>query len=567
MRVNLHLPGPVRRNVMKFKSDIEIANEAKLLDIEVFRKKLGITEEEFEPFGRHKGKVSLKALKRLKDKKNGKLIVVTAITPTKFGEGKTTTSIGLTMGLNRIGKNSIVALREPSLGPVFGVKGGAAGGGYSQVLPMEDINLHFTGDIHAVTTANNLLSAVIGNHMHFTNDLRLDTRRILWKRVIDMNDRELRNTVVGLGGKKDGYTREDNFTISAASEVMAILTLSHDVRELKERVCNILVGFSRSGKPIYGGDFRTCGAMATVLKDAIKPNLVQTIEHTPALIHSGPFANISVGTNSVVATKMALKMSDYTVTECGFGSDLGFEKFVNVVSRIAGYDIHAVVMVATVRALKHQGGGDDLEALKIGAANLGKHIDNVKSFGLSPVVAINVFPNDADKELEFLKAYCEEKGTAVEYSRGFEKGSEGTAALAEKVAAVADASDGSFTRSYELEESIPTKIEKVAKQVYGADGVIFSWEAKRKIKTIKKLGLDKLPVCIAKTPLSFSDNKNKLNVPTGWRLNINNIEIAGGAGYIIPISGDIMLMPGLPKIPSAEAIDIDDTGENVTGLF
>jgi formate--tetrahydrofolate ligase len=549
------------------KTDIDIAREAKLLEIEEIRKQLGIRDDEFSPFGRYKGKVSLEALDRVKDKENGKLIVVTAITPTKFGEGKTTTSIGLTMGLNRIGKKSIVALREPSLGPVFGVKGGAAGGGFSQVLPMEDINLHFTGDIHAVTTANNLLSAALGNYVHFSNDLRLDTRKILWKRCMDMNDRELRNTVVGLGGRGEGYPREDNFIISAASEVMAILTLSENIEDLKARMCNILVGFTRDDKPVYVADFKICGAMATVLKEAIYPNLVQTIENTPAFVHSGPFANISVGTNSVVATRMALKFSDYTVTECGFGSDLGFEKFVNVVSRIAGYDIHAVVVVATARALKHQGGGDDIAGLENGLANLGKHIDIVKGFDLNPVIAINRFPDDTEDELNLIKKYCEEKGVEAELSEGFARGSKGTAALAEKVVQVADRSDGSFQRAYELEDSIEDKIKKVAKKVYGADGVIFAWDAKRKIRTIKKLGIANFPVCIAKTPLSLSDNKKKLNVPTGWRLNINEIDIARGAGYVIPISGDIMLMPGLPREPSAEKIDIDNTGKYVTGLF
>lgn len=548
------------------KSDIEIASEVKLKNIEEIRQQVGIDDQHFFPFGKYKGKVSLKALKSFENKPDGKLIVVTAITPTKYGEGKTTSSIGLTMGLNKIGKKSIVALREPSLGPVFGVKGGAAGGGFSQVLPMEDINLHFTGDIHAITTANNLLSTVIGNHMHFSNDLRLDTRRILWKRCLDMNDRELRNTVVGLGGKKEGYTREDKFIITAASEIMAILTLSENIQELKERVCRILVGFTRDNKPVYGGEFNVCGAMATVLRDALKPNLVQTIEHTPAFIHGGPFANISFGTNSVVATKMALKLSDYTVTECGFGADLGFEKFVDLVSRIARYKIHAVVVVATVRALKHQGDGKDMNALKTGAANLGKHIDIVRGFGLSPVVAVNVFPDDTEEEIQFVKKYAEEQGAAAEISRAFALGGEGATALAEKVAAVADKSDGSFTRAYELDDPIDEKIEKVATKVYGADGVIFARDAKRKLKTIKKLGIYDLPVCIAKTPLSLSDNKDKLNVPKGWRLNINNIEIASGAGYVVPISGDVMLMPGLPKVPSAELIDIDSS-DNVTGLF
>lgn len=549
------------------KPDIEIARETKLEDIEVIREKLGIADDEFLPYGRYKGKITLQALERLKDKENGKLIVVTAITPTKYGEGKTTTAIGLSMGINRIGKKSMVTLREPSLGPVFGVKGGAAGGGYSQVLPMEDINLHFTGDIHAITTANNLLSAFIGNHIHYSNDLRLDTRKIHWKRAIDMNDRDLRGIVVGLGGKAHGYPREDRFIISAASEVMAILTLSENMKDLKTRMCNILIGFSRNDTPVYVGQLKVCGAMAMLLKDAIKPNLVQTIEHTPALIHSGPFANISFGTNSVVATKLALKLSDYVVTETGFGADLGFEKFVDLVSRVAGYKIHAVVIVATVRALKHQGSGEDLNALKTGLANLGKHIDIVKGFSLKPIVAINVFPDDKEEELTLVKEFCKAKGVEAEKCEGFASGSMGTAALAEKVTAVSDAADGTFTRTYEPEDPVEVKIEKVATKVYGADGVIFSWDAKHKLKLIKKLGLTHLPVCIAKTQLSLSDNSDKLNVPTGWRLNVNEIEIAGGAGYLVPIAGDIMLMPGLPKSPSAEFIDIDDTGENVTGLF
>jgi len=548
------------------KSDIEIAREAKLKDIEELSKKLGILDEEFVPFGNYKGKISLKALDRLKGEKDGKLIVMTAVTPTKYGEGKTTTSIGLSMGLNKIGKKSIVAIREPSLGPVFGVKGGAAGGGYSQVLPMEDINLHFTGDIHAVTTANNLLSAVVDNYLHFSNDLCLDTRKIVWTRAMDMNDRSLRNITVGLGGKSQGYPREDNFIISAASEVMAILTISQSLDDMKEKLGNILVGFNRDNAAAFARDFKVCGAMATLLKEAIKPNIVQTIEHTPALVHSGPFANISFGTNSVVATKLALKLSDYVVTECGFGSDLGFEKFINLVSRFAGYKIHAVVIVATVRALKHQGGGKDMNALRVGLANLGKHIDNVKSLGFSPVVAINVFGDDKQAELEAIKTYSEGKGAAAEMSESFEKGGAGCITFAEKVVAAADKSDGTFKRTYSLDDSVKEKIEKVAEHIYGADGVIYSWDAKKKLKLIKKMGLDKMPICIAKTPLSFSDNKKKLNVPTGWRLNINEINIAHGAGYLIPISGDIMLMPGLPGTPSAEGIDIDSSGEYITGL-
>lgn len=548
------------------KSDIEIAREAKLADIEGISNKLGIRDEEFWPFGSNKGKISLAALDRFKEKKDGKLIVVTAVTPTKYGEGKTTTSIGLTMGINKTGKNSIVAIREPSLGPVFGVKGGAAGGGYSQVLPMEDINLHFTGDIHAVTTANNLLSAVVDNYLHFSNELCLDTRKILWTRAMDMNDRSLRNITVGLGGKTQGYPREDNFIISAASEVMAILTLAQNLDDLKEKLGNILVGFNRDNEPAFARDFKVCGAMATVLRQAINPNIVQTIEHTPAFVHSGPFANISFGTNSVVATKLALKLSDYVVTECGFGSDLGFEKFINLVSRFAGYKIHAVVIVATVRALKHQGGGKDMKALKEGLANLGKHIDNVKNLGFEPVVAVNVFDDDSREELDLIMKYSEEKGATAARSEGFAKGGAGCIDFAEKVTTAADKANGSFKRTYDLEDSVEEKIEKVAQYIYGADGVIFSWDAKKKLKLIKKLGLEKMPVCIAKTPLSFSDNKKKLNVPTGWRLNINEINIAHGAGYLIPISGDIMLMPGLPRVPSAEGIDIDSSGLYITGL-
>ncbi len=534
------------------------------------RRQLQIEDHEYWPFGQYKGKVSLRMMDRVKDNPDGKLIVVTAITPTKYGEGKTTTFIGLSMALNRIGKKSIVSIREPSLGPVFGVKGGAAGGGYSQVLPMEDINLHFTGDIHAVTTANNLLSAVIGNHMHFSNTLNLDTRKISWNRAMDMNDRSLRHIVVGLGGKKHGYPREDNFIISAASEVMAILTLSENIEDMKARLGNILVGFTRKDEPVFARDFRICGAMATILREAIKPNLVQTIEHTPAFVHSGPFANISFGTNSVLATRMALKLSDYVVTECGFGSDLGFEKYVNLVSRITGYPIHAVVVVATVRALKHQGCHEeslDQCALDVGLANLGKHISNVKGLGFDPVVAINVFPDDAQDDLQMIKNYCTQQGVKVELSNVHAHGGAGAEDLAHMVTNIADRSDGTFKRTYDLDDSVEEKIGKVATEIYGASGVIFSWEAKKKLRKIKKLGFSNLPICIAKTPLSFSDNPKKLNVPSGWRLNINDINIAAGAGYLIPISGDIMLMPGLPKIPSAEKITIDPDSHQVSGLF
>ena len=549
------------------KSDIEIARSVELEPVEALRERLGIRGEEFSPCGRFKGKLDLDLLQRLNGHPDGKLVVVTAVTPTRYGEGKTTTSIGLSMGLNRLGHSSLVTLREPSLGPVFGVKGGAAGGGFSQVLPMEDINLHFTGDIHAITTANNLLSAVIGNHMHFSNDLRLDTRRILWNRAMDMNDRSLRHIVVGLGGHKHGYPREDEVNITAASEVMAVLTLSENVRDLKERLSRILVGFARDGSPVFVRDFKICGAMAAVLKDAIKPNLVQTMERTAALIHCGPFANISFGTNSVLANRMALKMADYVVTECGFGSDLGFEKFVNLVSRSAGYRIHAVVVVATVRALRHQGGGDDMASLRTGLANLGRHIANVKAFGLAPVVAVNAFPDDSPEELDTVLAYAREQGAGAAVSRAHAEGGAGAEELAAAVAQAADRADGTFNFLYDLEDSVEDKIETITKKIYGGCGVIFSREAKRRLKKIRQLGMDKLPVCIAKTPLSLSDNKRKLNVPEGWRLNVRDINIAAGGGYLIPIAGDIMLMPGLPEHPSAEEIDIDDTGKEISGLF
>lgn len=549
------------------KSDIEIARRANLRHIGEIRKGLDIRDSEFSPFGRFKGKVSLRLSERLAERPDGRLILVTAITPTRYGEGKTTTSIGLSMGINQMGRSSIVAVREPSLGPVFGVKGGAAGGGFSQVLPMEDINLHFTGDIHAVTTANNLLSGVIDNHIHFSNTLRIDTRKIMWKRAMDMNDRNLRTMVVGLGGRKQGYPREDGFIISAASEIMAILTMARNMQDLKERLGNIMIGFSRTDKPVYARDFKICGALATVLREAIKPNLVQTIENTPALVHGGPFANISFGTNSIVATRMALKLSDYVVTECGFGSDLGFEKFINLVSRFAGYRIHAVVIVATVRALKHQGGGEGMGALREGLANLGKHIDNVTAFGFFPVVAVNVFPDDKPDELNIIRHYCRERGGAVELSEAYRQGGKGALSLAETVVSVADKSKGEFQYLYHLDDPVAEKIEKVARKIYGADGVIYSWDAKKKLRLIEKLGLNNYPICIAKTPLSLSDNRKKRNVPRGWRLNINEINIATGAGYVIPVSGDIMLMPGLPRVPSAEQIDIDTASGQVSGLF
>ncbi|MCD6246242.1 formate--tetrahydrofolate ligase [candidate division WOR-3 bacterium] len=544
------------------KSDVEIAESTRLLPITEIAGNLGISNDTIYQCGKYKAKIPLSFINSLKDNKEGKVVVVTAMTPTKFGEGKTMISIATSMALNKMGKSSVVTLREPSLGPVFGIKGGAAGGGYSQVLPMEDINLHFTGDIHAITTANNLISAVLDNHLHNGNDLNLDTRNIYWKRAMDMNERALRHVVVGLGGRSNGYPREEGFIISAASEIMAILSLSKSISEVKERTDKILLGFTTDKKPVLARDMHISGAIATILKDALMPNLVQTIEHTPAIIHTGPFANIAHGTNSILATYMANKLSDYTVVETGFGSDLGFEKFVDLVTRYHNFPINAAVLVVTVRAMKFHGNDD----IKTGFENVKHHINNIRNFGIKPVVAVNVFDNDTKEELELVKSLLNDIDVDFAFSTAHKDGSKGAMELASVVAKVADDSDGKFKRHYTNEMSIPEKIESVAKNVYGAAGVIYARHVKRTLARLQDMEFCKLPICIAKTQMSISDNPNKKGKPEPFMLNINKINISSGAGFIVPIAGEIMLMPGLPKKPSAEIIDIDDNGK-ISGLF
>ncbi len=556
------------------KTDIEIAKEANMLPIQQIAKQIGVLDEELELYGKYKAKIGNEFLKRTENKKNGKLILVTAINPTPAGEGKTTTTVGLGMAMKQIGKNAIIALREPSLGPVFGIKGGAAGGGYAQVVPMEDINLHFTGDFHAITAANNLLCAVIDNHLQQGNELGIDQRRILFSRVEDMNDRALRNVLVGLGGKINGVPREDHFMITVASEVMAILCLANDMADLKEKLGNILVAYSLDNKPIYCRDLRVNGAMAALLKDAIKPNLVQTLENTPALIHGGPFANIAHGCNSVRATKLALKLADYTITEAGFGADLGAEKFFDIKCRKAGLTPDAVVLVATVRALKYNGGvkkedlkEENTEALRRGAVNLEAHIDNLQKFGLPVVVALNRFATDTDAELAIVREICEKKGAELSLSEVFAKGGKGGIDLAEKVVAACE-KEKSFTLLYNDEDTIEEKIRAVATKIYGADGVILEPAAKKALADI--LAIDpaygKLPVCMAKTQYSLSDDQTKLGRPTGFPLTVREIKLSAGAGFIVVLTGAIMTMPGLGKAPAAYSIDIDNDG-NITGLF
>ncbi|MBE6668344.1 MAG: formate--tetrahydrofolate ligase [Ruminococcaceae bacterium] len=556
------------------KTDIQIAKEAKMLPITQIADKLGIMDDELELYGKYKAKINDEFLKRTADRKNGKLILVTAINPTPAGEGKTTTSVGLGMAMNKIGKNAIIALREPSLGPVFGVKGGAAGGGYAQVVPMDDINLHFTGDFHAITAANNLLSAVIDNHLQQGNELGIDQRRILFSRVTDTNDRALRNITVGLGSKVDGIPRQDHFMITVASEIMAILCLAESISDLKERLGNILVAYTYDGKPVYCRDLQVAGAMATLLKDAIKPNLVQTLENTPALIHGGPFANIAHGCNSVRATKLALKLADYTITEAGFGADLGAEKFLDIKCRKAGLVPDAVVLVATVRALKYNGGvakadlaNENLDALKAGAVNLEAHIDNLRKFGLPVVVAINRFGTDTDAELDYIRTICESKGADFALSEVFAKGGEGGIELAEKVVAACEAPKN-FNFMYNDDMSIKEKIEAVATKIYGADSVKFDAAAAKALAEIEALdpAYSKLPICVAKTQYSLSDDASKLGRPTGFTLTVREVKLSAGAGFVVVLTGAIMTMPGLPKKPAAYSIDIDDEG-NITGLF
>lgn len=554
-------------------SDIEIAQQAHMLPITEVAKKLGIGEEDIELYGRYKAKLSMDLIKRVQAKPDGKLILVTAITPTPAGEGKSTTTVGLAQGLAKIGQSVIVALREPSLGPCMGIKGGAAGGGYSQVVPMEDINLHFTGDFHAITSAHMLLAAMLDNHIQQGNTLNIDPRRIVWKRVVDMNDRELRNIVVGLGGKAHGVPRQDGFDITVASEVMAILCLATGLHDLKERLSKIIVAYDYSGNPITAGMLKAQGAMAALLKDAVKPNLVQTLENVPAIIHGGPFANIAHGCNSVMATKTALKLADYTITEAGFGADLGAEKFFDIKCRYAGLKPDAVVLVATVRALKMHGGvpktdlaTPDVEAVKRGMVNLEKHIENIKQYGLPLVVAINAFAQDTPEELEAVRAHCANHGVNVALSEVFAKGGEGGVELAKEVVRLATEEKADFKVLYGDELSLKEKIETIAKNIYGAVGVNYTKEATNALKDFEKMGYGHLPVCMAKTQYSFSDDPALLGRPEGFEITIKNCRIAAGAGFVVVLTGDIMTMPGLPKVPAAEKIDVSDDGV-ISGLF
>ena len=554
------------------KSDLEIAQEATLIPIMDLAARLGIDEDYILPCGVFKAKISLQFFEKIKANKDSKLVLITAMTPTPYGEGKTTVSIGLSMALNKIGKKSIVALREPSLGPVFGIKGGAAGGGYVQVLPMEDINLHFTGDIHAISAAHNLLAAVLDSHIHFGNKLNVDEREIIFRRAMDMNDRSLRNIVVGLGGKPNGPAREDGFIITAASEVMAILALSKSLVELKERLGNILVSFDMQRKPIFARDFGVHGAMAALLKDALKPNLVQTIDHTPAFIHCGPFANIAHGTCSILAIKMAQKLCDYTIVEAGFGSDLGAEKFVNIVSRVGEFKVDCAVLIATIRALKLHGGAPKkdpksgtIENLKNGLSNLEKHIENLKNFKIPVIVALNIFEGDTEDEIKIVSEFCQSNNTKSAIVRAFEQGASGAVELAELVGRITEKEKSYMRPIYDLDDTIEKKIEKVAFNIYGASRVVYTTKAERDIKRIGKLRLDKLPVCIAKTNKSLSDNPELYGRPENFKITIRGINISAGAGFLIPLTGDVMLMPGLSKIPNAQRVDVEEDGR-ITGL-
>ncbi len=564
-----------RGDNMGFKTDIQIAQENVPQHILEIAKKAKIDEKYIECYGNYKAKVDYKLLSDMQGQKNGKLILVTAMTPTPAGEGKTTTTVGLADGMKKLGADVLVALREPSLGPVFGIKGGAAGGGYAQIVPMEDINLHFTGDMHAIGAANNLLAAMLDNHIHQGNQLDIDTRNITWRRCVDMNDRQLRNITDGLGGRLNGVPREDGFDITVASEIMAILCLAADIDDLKKRIANIIVGYNRSGKPVTAGDLKAQGAMAALLKDALKPNLVQTLEHTPSFVHGGPFANIAHGCNSIMATKMALKLADYTVTEAGFASDLGAEKFLDIKCRVAGLKPSAVVVVATVRSLKHHGGvavadlnDENLDALAKGIPNLLQHVKNMTTvYSLPCVVAINAFPTDTKAELDLVEEKCKELGVNVALSEVWAKGGEGGIALAKEVIKLCDAGrEDDFTFSYEDDLSIEEKINAVAKKVYHADGVTILPSAKKEIAKLTELGFDKLPICIAKTQYSFSDNPDLKGAPRGFEITVKKVKISAGAGFIVVLTGDIMTMPGLPKAPAAENIDVDSEGK-ISGLF
>ena len=558
---------------MAFKTDIEIAQETVMEPITEIAKVAGVDEKYLEQYGKYKAKVDYSILKDKADKPNGKLVLVTAINPTPAGEGKTTTTVGLADGMRKLGKNVLVALREPSLGPVFGVKGGAAGGGYAQVVPMEDINLHFTGDFHAIGAANNLLAAMLDNHIYQGNALNIDPRQIVWRRCVDMNDRQLRFVVDGLGGKTNGMPREDGYDITVASEVMAVLCLASDINDLKLRLSRLVVAYTRDGKPVTAGDLNAQGAMAALLKDALKPNLVQTLEHTPAFVHGGPFANIAHGCNSVTATKIALKLSDYTITEAGFGADLGAEKFLDIKCRMAGLKPSCVVLVATVRALKYNGGVpkaetglENLEALEKGLPNLLRHVENITQvYKLPCVVAINRFPQDTEAELKLVEEKCKALGVNVALSEVWGKGGDGGIELGKEVIRLCE-QPNDFTFSYDVDAPIKDKIEAIVKKIYHGDGVTFTANAEKQIKTLTELGYDKMPICMAKTQYSFSDDQTKLGAPTGFTVTVRNVKVSAGAGFLVALTGEIMTMPGLPKVPAAERIDVDEDGK-ISGLF
>ena len=555
------------------KTDIQIAQEAKMAPIVDVAKNLGITEDELELYGKYKAKISDDYLQKIQSNTDGKLILVTAINPTPAGEGKTTTSVGLGQAFGKLGKKAIIALREPSLGPCFGVKGGAAGGGYAQVVPMEDLNLHFTGDFHAITSANNLLAALLDNHIQQGNELNIDTRNVVWKRCLDMNDRVLRNVVVGLGAKMDGVVREDHFVITVASEIMAILCLASDMKDLKERLSRIVVAYNYAGEPVTAGHLKAVGAMAALLKDALKPNLIQTLEHTPALIHGGPFANIAHSCNSIIATKAGMKMADYCITEAGFGADLGAEKFFDIKCRIAGLKPDAVVLVATIRALKYNGGvakadlsDENLQALEKGIVNLEKHIENLQKYGVPVVVTLNSFVTDTDKEIEFVKSFCEERNCEFALSEVWEKGGEGGIALAEKVLETLENKVSDFKPIYSDELTLKEKIEVVSKEIYGAAGVVFAPTAAKQLVRLEELGYGKLPVCMAKNQYSLSDDPTKLGRPENFEMNVREVYVSAGAGFVVVLTGAVTTMPGLSKTPAAYGIDVNDDGV-ITGLF
>ncbi len=554
------------------KTDIEIAQEAKMLHIREVAEKLGIAEDELELYGKYKAKLSDELIERVKDEPDGKLILVTAINPTPAGEGKTTISVGLGEAFGQLGKKAVIALREPSLGPCFGIKGGAAGGGYAQVVPMEDLNLHFTGDFHAITSANNLLAALLDNHIQQGNELGIDPRQVVWKRCLDMNDRVLRNIVVGLGRKMDGMVREDHFVITVASEIMAVLCLADDMHDLKRRLGKIIVAYTYDGKPVTADDIKATGAMAALLKDALKPNLIQTLEHTPAIVHGGPFANIAHGCNSVRATKTALKLADYVITEAGFGADLGAEKFFDIKSRMAGLHPDAVVLVATVRALKYNGGvakadlgEENLEALKKGIVNLEKHIENLQKYGVPVVVTLNSFVTDTKAETDYIEQFCRERDCEFALAKVWENGGKGGVELAEKVLKTLETKESHFKPLYADDLSLEEKIETIAKEIYGADGVTYASAAAKELKRIADMGMSDFPVCMAKTQYSLSDDQTKLGRPSGFTINVREVYVSAGAGFVVAITGAIMTMPGLPKNPAAYGIDVDDNGV-ITGL-